>query len=58
MERHCHWTDEDVAKWDAELKLRGRATREEWVQQAKDLLAGKAPRAKVDQAEAASGEDW
>lgn len=52
------WTDEDVAKWDAELKLRGRATREEWVQQAKDLLAGKAPRAKVDQAEAASGEDW
>lgn len=52
------WSDEDVAKWDEELKLRGRATREEWVVQAKELLAGKPPRAKVDQAEQASGEDY
>ncbi|KFC63642.1 50S ribosomal protein L21 [Bosea sp. LC85] len=52
------WTEADVAKWDEELKLRGRATREEWVVQAKELLAGKPPRAKVDQAEQASGEDY
>jgi large subunit ribosomal protein L21 len=51
------WTDADLAKWDEELKLRGRATREEWVIQAQELLAGKPPRAKVDQAEAKSGED-
>lgn len=51
------WADADIAKWDEELKLRGRATREEWVEQAKELLAGKPPRAKVDQAELASGED-
>ena len=51
------WTQDDLAKWDEELKLRGRATREEWVVQAQELLAGKPPRAKADQAEAASGED-
>jgi large subunit ribosomal protein L21 len=44
------WTDADIAKFDEELKLRGRAKREEWVEQAKELLAGKPPRAKVDQA--------
>ncbi|KUL94688.1 50S ribosomal protein L21 [Bosea sp. WAO] len=52
------WAEADVAKWDEELKLRGRATREEWVVQAKELLAGKPPRAKADQAELASGEDY
>ncbi len=51
------WSDADVAKWNDELKLGGRATREEWVEQAKELLAGKPPRAKLDKAEAASGED-
>jgi large subunit ribosomal protein L21 len=51
------WTADDVAKWDAELALRGRATREEWVEQAKELLAGKPPRAKADQAELKSGKD-
>ena len=51
------WGEADSAKWDEELKLRGRATREEWVEQAKELLAGKPPRAKADQAELASGED-
>jgi large subunit ribosomal protein L21 len=51
------WSEADLAKWDDELKLRGRATREEWVVQAQELLAGKPPRAKADQAEAASGED-
>ncbi|MCA1951852.1 MAG: 50S ribosomal protein L21, partial [Hyphomicrobiales bacterium] len=51
------WTEADLAKWDEELKLRGRAAREEWVEQAKELLAGKPPRAKLDREELASGED-
>lgn len=51
------WTEADIAKWDEELSLRGRATREEWVVQAKELLDGKPPRAKIDQAEQASGKD-
>ncbi len=57
-EQIAAWSDADVAVWDGELKLRGRATREEWVEQAKELLAGKPPRAKIDQAEAKSGQDW
>jgi len=40
----------DMAKLDEDLKLGGRTEREEWVEQAKELLAGKPPRAKVDQA--------
>ncbi len=56
-EQIASWSAEDVAKWDAELALRGRATREEWVEQAKELLAGKPPRAKADQAELKSGKD-
>jgi large subunit ribosomal protein L21 len=51
------WSEADIAKWDEELALRGRAAREGWVEQAKELLAGKPPRAKVDQAEKASGKD-
>jgi large subunit ribosomal protein L21 len=51
------WDEAAIAKWDAELKLGGRATKEEWVEQAKDLLAGKEPRAQVDKAEKASGKD-
>jgi large subunit ribosomal protein L21 len=51
------WSAADLAKWDEELKLRGRAAREEWVEQAKELLAGKPPRAKADRDELASGED-
>ncbi len=51
------WDDAAIAKYDAELSLKGRATKEEWVEQAKELLAGKAPRAKADQAEKASGKD-
>jgi large subunit ribosomal protein L21 len=52
------WSEADVTKWDEELALRGRATREEWVEQAKELLAGKPPRAKADQAELKSGKDY
>jgi large subunit ribosomal protein L21 len=51
------WSEADVTKWNDELKLGGRATREEWVEQAKELLDGRPPRAKVDKAEAASGKD-
>ena len=39
----------EMAKVDEDLKLGGRTEREEWVEQAKELLAGKPPRAKVDQ---------
>ena len=46
MQQIADWTDADVAKYDAELNLHGRITREEWVTQAKDLVAGKPPRAK------------
>jgi large subunit ribosomal protein L21 len=51
------WSEADVARYDEELALRGRITREEWVAQAKELLDGKPPRAKADQAEKASGKD-
>ncbi len=43
------WKKADIAKFDEELELHGRAERDEWVQQAKDLIAGKPPRAKADQ---------
>jgi large subunit ribosomal protein L21 len=51
------WSDADIARYDEELALRGRVTREEWVAQARELLDGKPPRAKVDQAEKATGKD-
>lgn len=47
------WSDADIAKFDAEIGLKGRATKEEWAVQAQELLDGKPPRAKVDQAKAA-----
>lgn len=40
----------DMAKLDEDLKLGGRTEREEWIEQAKELLAGKPARAKTDQA--------
>lgn len=43
---------DDVAKMDEALELHGRAERDEWVAQATELLAGKAPRAKADRAHA------
>lgn len=57
-EQIAAWSDADLEKIDAELALRGRGKREEWIEQAKELLAGKPPRAKADQAEQKSGEDW
>jgi predicted flap endonuclease-1-like 5' DNA nuclease len=43
-----------LAALDTKLSLKGRTAREEWIDQAKELLAGKAPRAKVDQAKVAA----
>ncbi len=51
------WDEATAAKMNDELKLGNRPVKDEWVEQAKELLAGKPPRAKVDQAEAASGKD-
>ena len=41
-------SDDDLVKMDEALDLKGRATRDEWVAQAKELVAGKPPRAKAD----------
>lgn len=51
------WTADDVADYDAKLDLKGRIEREEWIEQAKELMAGKAPRAKVDQKAAEKADD-
>lgn len=45
-------TAKALAELDEKLALKGRATRDEWIVQAKELIAGQAPRAKVDQAKA------
>ena len=45
-------SDAALAKLDTTLGLKGRSAREEWIAQAKELLAGKPPRAKADQAKA------
>jgi large subunit ribosomal protein L21 len=47
---------DDIAKLDADLKLGGRIERDEWVEQAKELIAGKPPRAKADKEAAAKAE--
>jgi large subunit ribosomal protein L21 len=44
------WTDADVERIETELKQKGRVGREEWILQAKELMAGKPPRAKTDKA--------
>jgi large subunit ribosomal protein L21 len=44
----AEWTDEDVAAFDEKLNFKGRIGREDWIGQAKDLIAGKPPRAKAD----------
>lgn len=47
--------DAAAEKLDTDLNLRGRIARDEWIEQAKELLAGKPPRAKADR-EAAEAE--
>ncbi len=49
LKQIAEWSDKEIARIDEELKLAGRIERDEWVDQAKELLAGKPPRAKVDQ---------
>ena len=46
------WTADDVTKVEAHLKQKGRVGREEWIEQAAELMAGKPPRAKADKARA------
>jgi large subunit ribosomal protein L21 len=41
-------TPEQVAEIDEKLNFKGRVEREDWIGQAKDLLAGRPPRAKSD----------
>lgn len=52
LKQVSEWTAEDIASFDEKLDFKGRIEREEWVEQAKELLAGKPPRAKSDQAAA------
>ena len=51
------WKKDDIADYDAKLSLGGRIERDEWIVQAKELLEGKAPRAKVDQEAAKKSAD-
>lgn len=44
------WTPADVERIEGEVKQKGRVAREDWIEQAKELMAGKPPRAKTDQA--------
>ena len=53
----AEWTAEDISDYNDKLELGGRIERDEWVEQAKELLAGEAPRAKVDQAKAEENKD-
>ncbi len=45
-----------IEELNEKLDLKGKITSGEWVEQAKELLAGKPPRAKVDQEKAAKAE--
>jgi large subunit ribosomal protein L21 len=47
---------EAIQKLDEDLKLGGRIARDEWVEQARELLAGKPPRARTDRDAAESGD--
>jgi large subunit ribosomal protein L21 len=41
-------TEADIEKIESGLGFKGRVAREDWIEQAKELMAGKAPRAKTD----------
>jgi large subunit ribosomal protein L21 len=43
-------TAEEIETIESAIKSKGRVERDEWVAQAKELMAGKPPRAKVDKA--------
>ena len=44
------WGADDIDRVEAEIKMKGRVAREEWVEQAQELMAGKPPRSKTDKA--------
>jgi predicted flap endonuclease-1-like 5' DNA nuclease len=44
----------DLSTLEERVGFRGRVAREEWIEQARELLAGKPPRARVDQLRAAA----
>jgi large subunit ribosomal protein L19 len=48
------WSADDIADYDAKLGLDGRIQAEDWVGQAKDLIAGKPPRAACNAARGSS----
>jgi large subunit ribosomal protein L19 len=52
LKQIAEMNDEQIFALDEKLGLKGRTKREDWVEQAKELVAGKAPRAKTDQARA------
>lgn len=52
LDQIAGWNEADVERIETELNAKGRVAREEWIEQAKELLAGKPPRAKTDRARA------
>ena len=50
LKQIAEMNDEAIFALDEKLGLKGKTTREEWVTQAKEIVAGEAPRAKTDQA--------
>jgi large subunit ribosomal protein L21 len=57
LKQIAEFTAADIERVDSELAFKGRIEREEWVEQAKDLIAGKPPRAKIDQEAAEKAAD-
>jgi len=47
------WDDKTIENLNETLDLKGKIVTGEWIEQAKELLAGKPPRAKIDQEKAA-----
>ena len=48
----AQWTGADVERLEEALNAKGRVAREECIEQARELMAGKPPRAKTDRARA------
>lgn len=46
-------SSDEIEKIEDGLKIKGRVARDEWVEQAKELMDGKPPRAKIDKAKQA-----
>ncbi len=49
--------ESDIATVEKGMGFDGRIKREQWAEQARELMAGKAPRSKVDRAKAGDSED-